>query len=84
MKNDEMRSIDQSNGLVAAPGKVYFDHENIAWICTTHGITKLTNEISLFYDQVEDCNSQNSCLPHSSSFYPVPLICSGIEASRHQ
>ena len=53
MKNEEMSSIDLSNGLVAAPGKVYFDHENIAWICTTHGITKLTNEISLFYDLVK-------------------------------
>lgn len=50
LKNDEMSSIDLNNGLVAAPGKVYFDNENIAWISSTRGITKLTNENSLFYD----------------------------------
>ena len=50
LKNDEMSSMDLNNGLVAAPGKVYFDYENIAWISSTRGITKLTNENSLFYD----------------------------------
>ena len=50
LKGDQLRHIDNSNGLSPYPGRIYFDHENIAWICTGRGISKLGNENSLFYD----------------------------------
>lgn len=50
MKGDQVRSLDVSNGLPPFPGKIYFDRENIAWICTGNGIVRLGNENSLFYD----------------------------------
>ena len=50
LKNDQLRSIDISNSLPPYPGKIYFDQENIAWICTGNGITKMGNENCLFYD----------------------------------
>jgi ligand-binding sensor domain-containing protein/two-component sensor histidine kinase len=50
LKDNEPRCIDISNSLPPYPGKVYFDKENITWICTGNGITKMGNENSLFYD----------------------------------
>jgi ligand-binding sensor domain-containing protein/two-component sensor histidine kinase len=50
LKDDQLRSVDISNSLPPYPGKIYFDRENIAWICTGNGITKMGNENSLFYD----------------------------------
>ena len=50
LKDDQLRTIDISNSLPPFPGKIYFDQENIAWICTGNGITKIGNENSLFYD----------------------------------
>ncbi len=65
LKNDEMSSIDLKNGLVAPPGKIYFDHQNIAWISSTRGVTKLTNENSVFYDLTK--GPPNSMLTSISS-----------------
>ncbi|HET6721656.1 MAG TPA: two-component regulator propeller domain-containing protein, partial [Chitinophagaceae bacterium] len=50
MTGDQVRSLDVSTGLPPFPGKIYFDRENIAWICTGNGIVRLGNENSLFYD----------------------------------
>lgn len=50
LKDDQLRNVDIGNSLPPYPGKIYFDQENIAWICTANGITKMGNENSLFYD----------------------------------
>ncbi|HEU4860915.1 MAG TPA: triple tyrosine motif-containing protein, partial [Chitinophagaceae bacterium] len=50
LKGDQVESLDISNGLLPYPGRIYFDQENIAWICTGNGIVKMGNENSLFYD----------------------------------
>ena len=50
LKDDQLRNIDISNGLPAYPGRIYFDQENIMWICTGRGLSKMGSENSFFYD----------------------------------
>ena len=65
MKNDQMTNLDATNGLMIPPGKVYFDHENIAWIGSDRGITKLAKENPLFYDLIKGpANSMLTSISH--------------------
>ena len=46
----EIKKYTTANGLVAVPGKIYIDKEEIIWMCSGKGLTKMAKPYYVFYD----------------------------------